>query len=92
MSFTIHLTWKGSSETVTVPVLDPTLDALGKAIEVECGAAFETIKLLVPGRKGHIAPAKQQDQLASQAGNQGSNTLFRMVPEPRVCLYACNPV
>ncbi|GIM14006.1 hypothetical protein Vretimale_17023, partial [Volvox reticuliferus] len=59
MSFTIFITWSGRTTTISLPVADPALDELGMSIEKQLGASFETIKLLVPGRKGYIAPATQ---------------------------------
>ncbi|GIL91008.1 hypothetical protein Vretifemale_18701 [Volvox reticuliferus] len=68
MSFTIFITWSGRTTTISLPVADPALDELGMSIEKQLGASFETIKLLVPGRKGYIAPATQKGQMASAAG------------------------
>ncbi|GLI67938.1 hypothetical protein VaNZ11_012267 [Volvox africanus] len=68
MSFTIHVTWRGRTATISLPNADPALDELGISIERELGASFETIKLLLPGRKSHIAPARQREQMASTAG------------------------
>ncbi|GLC40533.1 hypothetical protein PLESTM_001084800 [Pleodorina starrii] len=68
MDFAIHLTWRGQPATVLLPVADPTLYELGQRIEEQLGASFETLKLLVPGRKGHIAPARQRQQHSSEAG------------------------
>ncbi|GIL57599.1 hypothetical protein Vafri_12795 [Volvox africanus] len=68
MSFAIHITWRGRTTTISLPNADPALDELGMSIERELGASFETIKLLVPGRKGHIAPARQRGQMASTTG------------------------
>ncbi|PNW72062.1 hypothetical protein CHLRE_16g684000v5 [Chlamydomonas reinhardtii] len=66
--FTVHLHWRGGAHTVTIAHADPTLEELGRAICAQCGAALETVKLLVSGRKGYIAPAQAPGTKASEAG------------------------
>ncbi|GFR48798.1 hypothetical protein Agub_g10748, partial [Astrephomene gubernaculifera] len=68
MGFTINLTWKGSSIVVYLRDEDPELGELGRAIETQAGASYETIKLLLSGKKGFIAPAQKPEQRASEAG------------------------
>lgn len=64
----MHLHWRGGAHTVTIAHADPTLEELGRAICAQCGAALETVKLLVSGRKGYIAPAQAPGTKASEAG------------------------
>ncbi|KAG2501725.1 hypothetical protein HYH03_000225 [Edaphochlamys debaryana] len=64
----LTLSWRGVTHEISIDEDNPTLGTLGAAVERELGASLGTQKLLVTGRKGHVAPAQHPEQRASEAG------------------------
>ncbi len=66
--FTLNVTWRGRTYNVATQSSDPALEEMGRAVAEATGAAYDTLKLLVTGKKRTLAPAQETALRASEAG------------------------
>ncbi|KAK9804353.1 hypothetical protein WJX72_008599 [[Myrmecia] bisecta] len=76
--FQLSVSYRGKQHQLSLPA-SSTLEGLGKALERETSAAFETIKLVIPGRKGPPArPATSPAQSLQAAGIPAKGRLMML--------------
>ena len=70
--FILNLTYRSHTYTIRTS-LDVAAAELGAAIQAETGAAFETLKILVPGLKAIVPSQRQADTVRALGGCSVTN-------------------